>query len=325
MVCSEVEACVVARRGQICLLIAVCLYGFTIVLMRYATYSHLGPLSFNAGRFFISAVVLVCVNYIWANAQALSGATTAEEGALWMWGTACGLLNFVASALLQIGLQTVNANKAGFILGMYVIFVPALERALGLRAQISSRAWMAVVLSVCGLYLLSGCAEAHICLGGGFGGGEAYCFVSMLFWVVSLICADMGSKRVDPIALTMANFVVAALLSALAACLLEPGRPLLRDLGQCWAVLLAVGVLQAGAFALTTVGQRYSTPTETALLLSLETVATCAVGYAVLGETLDAVELGGCALMLAATALATTDVVSVTGVTGEVELLLPSA
>jgi drug/metabolite transporter (DMT)-like permease len=322
MVCSDLPPGVVARKGQICLGIAVVIYGFTFVLLKYATSARLGPLSFNAGRFCISAVFLVGVNWVAAPSIPFSlptpptpppTETEDQQGALrllWLWGTICGLLNFIASALLQFGLQTVNANRAGFILGMYVVFVPLLEWTIPtLRRQITPRAWVAVLSSVVGLYLLSGCAEAAVCFGGAFGRGELLCFVSMLFWVLSLVCSDFGSKRADPVALTMVNFIVAAVLSAVTAWAVEPDswKPPFRDLRADWGVLLVVGVLQASAFALTTVGQRYSTPTETALILSLETVATCLVGYALLGETLDAVELLGCGLMLAATALATTD------------------
>jgi uncharacterized membrane protein len=161
-------------------------------------------------------------------------------------------------------------------------------------------------MSVFGLYLMSGCAEVSVCIGGAFGNGEMYIFVSMWFWVISIICSDVAAKKVDPIDLTLINFITATVCSVIFALIVEPN---MWDLTfhmftREWLVLLLVGLFQAAGFVLCTIGQRYTPAATSALLMSLDAVVCAAVGYVVLGETLSLVEVGGCVLMLVATTVA---------------------
>jgi hypothetical protein len=51
-------------------------------------------------------------------------------------------------------------------------------------------------------------------------------------------------------------------------------------------------------------GQRFSTPTVSALIMSQETVICALVSYLTLNETLTAVEVCGCVIMMVATIVA---------------------
>ena len=82
-----------------------------------------------------------------------------------------------------------SADKTSFIIGMYVVLVPIVTWAVpgfGEGGQASVWSWLSVLLSMAGLYLLSGCAEEQVCVGGALGQGEFFVFVSMLFWVVAM-------------------------------------------------------------------------------------------------------------------------------------------
>lgn len=80
---------------------------------------------------------------------------------------------------------------------MYVVFVPLLEFCLpcyksNLIQTNTLRKLISVLLSISGLYFLSGCFSNNICIGGAIGAGEFYLFLSMLFWVV---CIMAGGTR----------------------------------------------------------------------------------------------------------------------------------
>ena len=316
-------ACWGKFKGEIYLVISVCFFGVAFVVMRYATFYKLGPQSFNAGRFFVATICLMVVKYnsvefptIGSARESVPPSTVAPKGSVYasffkpstlIWGTVLGIINFIATGLLQAGLLTVDANRAGFIQGMYVVFVPLAERLVpGMQSKLTLRAYTAAFMSFAGLYLMSGCAEMQVCIGGAIGHGEIIIFISMLFWVVSIICCSVGAKLVDPITLTLVNFIVATLLSFLCAMVLEPAVWVFPYLAftREWLVLTVVGLLQAAGFVLCTIGQRYTSPTTSALIMSLESVVCAVAGFLALDETLSVVEIAGCVIMMIATLVA---------------------
>ena len=65
-----------------------------------------------------------------------------------------------------------------------------------------------------------------------------------------------------------------------------------------WFSLFYAGVLSTGvAFTLQIIGQREADPAPAAVIMSLESLFGALAGWLVLGETLSAREIGGCALM----------------------------
>jgi drug/metabolite transporter (DMT)-like permease len=114
---------------------------------------------------------------------------------IYIWGIICGLGDSGASIFQQVGLVTVSADKASFIIGMYVVFVPLVTWLCPWCGDtgggaVSIWSWISVSFSIVGLYLLSGCAEGLVCVGGAVGQGEFFVFVSMLFWVGSMYVLD---------------------------------------------------------------------------------------------------------------------------------------
>lgn len=309
--------------GEVYLMVSVIFFGVAFVVMRYAMSYKLGPQSFNAGRFLVAALCLLVTKYYSVEFPVSRTSTESPvqlsvepRGSILslllkpntiMWGTILGVLNFIASGFLQGGLATVDANRAGFIVGMYVVFVPIAESCIpGLNSKLTPRAWVAAFMSLVGLYLMSGCAEVEVCMGGAFGIGEFYVLCSMAVWVVSIICSSIGSKIVDPITLTLMNFIVATFCSIVCGWVMEPEVWVFpfTAFTEEWVILWVVGIFQAAGFALCTIGQRYSSPTISALIMSQETVVCALASYFALNETLSAVEVAGCVIMLVATVVA---------------------
>jgi hypothetical protein len=127
-----------------------------------------------------------------------------ERYQLILCGLFMGFFNIGGSMLQQIGLVSVTAGKTGFITGMYVVFVPVIEYILipKYRIHMTWTVISSVVLSFVGLYVLSGCVEQEVCLGGAIQEGEIIVFLSMLFWTANIIVADYGAKNVEVLSLT---------------------------------------------------------------------------------------------------------------------------
>eukprot|EP01034_Spumella_vulgaris_P028043 gene28043-34837_t len=78
----------------------------------------------------------------------------------------------------MFGLVTVEASKAGFMCGSYVILIPIV---LWMIPHVSKKpckwTWVSATLSMIGLYMLSGCGEGEVCVGNTFSMGELYIFI----------------------------------------------------------------------------------------------------------------------------------------------------
>eukprot|EP01038_Epipyxis_sp_PR26KG_P004390 gene4390-6208_t len=313
-------------KGEIQIMSAVVFFGLSFVIQRYAMFQSIGPITFNACRFIISTILLLCTKPFMpssiidensdtsshnkkGNSEKISVNDKAKTSHsyvynLILWGTVCGLSNFVGSVLQQISLVTVTAGKVGFITGMYVVVVPIVEWIIpGFGAELNYVSFVAAIVSVIGLYLISGCAEADVCIGGAFGTGEFLTFISVFCWVISLIGSDIGAKNVDVLSLVTIDFAITTILTIILALIMEPEywQYPYHSIRKNWIIIFAVGFTEANAFLWGTLGQIYTPPTRAALLFSLESVSCAFLGYIFLHEQLTYVELFGCILMFTST------------------------
>lgn len=294
------------------------LFGASFVGQKIAMTQGIGPFTYTACRFIVSTALLCLfrplIQRLVHSAVDVGHEKNSVEGAqlssreLYKWATLCGVAAFGGSNLQQIGLSTVSAGKTAFITGMYVIFVPIVEWTLpGFGLKLNWRVWASAVVSLLGMFYLSGNSKSGL-LGGesNFNSGEIIVFISMLFWVISIISADVGTKRgVDGVSFTVWEFAVSTVLSLTLAVIFEseylqyPFNSILKT----WKMILLVGITEGVSFLFGTLGQMYIAPSKAALIYSLESVTAAVGAYFFLGETLSHTELFGCFLMLSAAVL----------------------
>ena len=90
-----------------------------------------------------------------------------------------------------------------------------------------------------------------------------------------------------------------AILSFVPMMVLE--QPKVSAISDAWLPIVYAGLFSGcGAYTLQMLGQRRVEPTTASLLLSPENVFSALAGWAILGQTLSARELLGCALVLVA-------------------------
>jgi drug/metabolite transporter (DMT)-like permease len=245
---------------------------------------HLGPLSFNAIRFVMGGVALLpLVHLRGRNGQAAPWRTDLRRGLV------LGLVLTGGATLQQWGVVYTTAGKAGFITGLYVVLVPILGLLVGQRTH--GRTWVGALLAVVGLYLLTITGRLVMGL------GDSLVLAGALFWSVHVLLIGRWAPRTEPVRLAALQFLVCGVLSGAVGLPLEqPDLEAVR--GAMWPLLYA-GLASTGiAYTLQVVAQRHAPPAHAAIILSLEAVFAVLGGLLMLGESLAARGLAGCALML---------------------------
>lgn len=229
----------------------------------------------------------------------------ASQKSVLHWGIYLGCINFMGSGLQQVGITFTAANKVAFIAGfdlfltpIFALFIPTFKR----NGKPTPSVWLAVSVSILGLYLLSNANFAELSLIGGR--GEMICLVSTVFWTLHITYTDIATSYVDCLHMMCVQLSVVSLLSATAAILFEPQAWFWHHMLSFVPWMLFLAVVEGLGFTLMAMGQHFSPPTHAAILLSLEGVFASVASYLFLGETLSSRELSGCVLMLCATMIA---------------------
>jgi drug/metabolite transporter (DMT)-like permease len=276
--------------ANLLLLLAAAVWGFAFVAQRVGM-AHMGPFTFNAIRFALGAASLIPVIRATRSRQEHN----APLGRVVLSGTALGIVLFFAASAQQLGIMTTTAGKAGFITGLYVVFVPLLALAWGERT--SWLTWAGAMVAVVGLYFLSVTEQVVLST------GDAWILLGAFLFAVQIQLIAYLTQRVDPLPLAAVQFVVCSLLSWLVAGFTEPITWSLLEGGLLpilYGGFMSVGV----AYTLQAVAQRYAHPTPAAIIMSFESPFAALGGWLLLGEQLGARGGIGAVLMMTGMLLA---------------------
>ncbi|MDD2464959.1 MAG: DMT family transporter [Desulfobulbus sp.] len=272
-------------QADLLLLLVALIWGFGFVAQR-AGMDHVGPYTFNGIRFLLGGLCLVPLALRRSQTPLVPGV---GQIPLVRAGLMAGAFLFVAATLQQVGLQYTTAGKAGFITGLYVVFVPI--SGLFLRQRTNIGTWVGAVAAAIGLYLLSVTEDFRIEF------GDLLELIGALFWAGHVLILSYLSPRTSPVRLAMVQFYVCGLLSLLTGLYLEPIS--LQGVIDAAIPILYGGVCSVGAgYTLQVVVQRKAHPSHAAILLSLESPFAALGGWLLLHEILSGRALLGCGLML---------------------------
>ena len=269
-----------------------------------------GPYTFTCIRYFIGAIILLPVIKIGDKTDFYGGGkpkTDEDKKNLRIAGLCCGLCLSVATLLQQVGLYYgTTAGKAGFLTACYIILVPIL--GLFIKKECPKRVWIAVFITLIGLYLL--------CINGEFRMefGDLLELGGSLVWAMHILTIDhFMIKKVDPVRLSSRQFFVTGIISAFPMFFIDMKGDITEFLpavaialsGKALLSILFAGVMSSGiAFTLQIIGQRGLNPTVASLIMSLESVFSVLAGWIILGEKLSLKEAFGCILIFGAIVLA---------------------
>lgn len=277
------------------LLLAAAIWGFAFVAQRKGMES-LDPFTFNALRFILGAIFVQILGFFGKKPTTLSPTPQKDrKGPLLL-----GLLLFVASSFQQFGLIWTTAGSAGFITGLYVVFVPLI--GLGRGQKFSFKTALMVALSVAGLLLINGKPSLEASL------GNLLVLVGAVFWAFHVQTIDKLTKVHSSLDLAKSQYYLAAALSLLGGIVWNIFRPesfsvpaFLLALKSAAPALLYAGIMSVGvAFTLQLHAQKRVPPQAASVILCSEAVFAMFGGWILLKERLGVNSLFGAALLLAA-------------------------
>ena len=287
-------------RNSLLLLLTATIWGIAFVAQSVSM-DYIGGFTFNSIRSLIGSLTLLPVILLLSKSKSAEEKnrpqTSSNQKILITGGICCGIILCLASNFQQFGIKYTTVGKAGFITACYIIIVPVI--GIFLRKKCSPFIWIAVILSLCGLYLL--------CLspGEGFaiGKGELLVLICAFLFSIHILVIDHFSPLVDGVKMSCIQFFVCGILSSIPALLLE--KPDLTGILAAKVPVLYAGIMSCGvAYTLQIVGQKNMNPTVASLILSLESCISVIAGWLLLGQSLSSREIWGCILMFGAIILA---------------------
>ena len=272
-----------SQRADLIMLFIALIWGTTFIAQRMSI-GIVGPFFYSACRFLLGALVLLPLMF-WRG----KGENGPSKN-LWRDGALLGVIITIGINLQQIGLQFTTIANAGFITGLYVVIVPII--GIFLRHKMHKATWLGVFLAVLGMYFLSVQGDFSVLK------GDWFQLIGTIAWSAHVLLLSVLSQRHDPIRLSIVQFFVCGVLCML----LSFGFEILSDqnLIQAIPAILYGGILSVGlGYTLQVFAQRNAIPSHAAIIFSMESVFAALAAWFILGETISARAIFGCALMLA--------------------------
>jgi drug/metabolite transporter (DMT)-like permease len=284
---AGVEPSVVKRwHADLALALVALVWGTTFVVVKQAL-NEISTVYFLALRFSLASLCMV--GMFWPSLRHL---TLRQIGLGLRGGAIAGIFLWLGYILQTFGLKYTAAGKSGFITGLYIVLVPLLGAAI-FRRWPQKREFLGVLAATAGMAALT---LPSISGGFQFNRGDLLTVGCAVVFAIHLLVLGYYSKRESFQAVALGQIVCSALLSTVSLTLEPPQAHWSRQV--IFAIVLTAIFATAVAFALQTWGQKYTTPTRTALIFSLEPVIALATAVAIGGESLTPSGLVGGALIL---------------------------
>ncbi len=272
-------------QADFILLFVAAVWGSGFVAQRIAS-ADMGNFMFNGIRFLLGAIFLLPLVKFRVKIK------KKDLG----WVILAGVLLFGGATLQQVGIKTTTAGNAGFITGLYVVIIPILLVVFG-RQRIHWATWIAVIMAVAGIFLLSTSGKLSLAP------GDDYVLVGAFVWALHVITVGVMARRMDTLQFTIGQFMVCGLLNLFLGIGID--LPAFNNNGSAWlAVLYSTVFPVALGFTLQVSGQKHAPATDAAIILSMEAVFAALFGFLFLQETMQPIQFLGCVLILAAILLA---------------------
>jgi len=210
----------------------------------------------------------------------------------WLWMVIAGAILFMATALQQVGILYTQVANAGFLTSLYVVFTPFLLW-IGFRERPHWIDAVAVAAAGAGAYFLSTAGRFHV------QPGDALELAGALFWGMHFVVLGKFASRYESISFAAGHFFLSGLLNFMMGLRFEDLH-LLIPAPVIGAILYRATLSIGVGYTLQVWGQKHTPPTDAALILGLEAVFAVIAAWLVLGQTLLAIQVLGCFIILAA-------------------------
>ncbi|MBB6218117.1 drug/metabolite transporter (DMT)-like permease [Anaerosolibacter carboniphilus] len=247
------------------------IWGSTFTFNKMAL-DGLTPISLMAARFMIAFIIMLIIfRKKFANIS-IENCTG---------GIFCGLALFFAFVLQTYGLMYTTASKQAFLSGAYVIAVPFLTW-IAFKKRPSIKTYLGAAICFYGISLLSFNKDMSI------GIGDTLTLISSVLFAAQIVIAGYYIEKEDAAVMATVQFGVMGVLSTVAVLIMKDVSfiSLIADMTSPTSLsVIYLGIIgTAVAYYLQILCQRYTSPTATSIILSMEAVFGTLIAVAILGD-----------------------------------------
>ncbi len=240
--------------GRAALFATTLIWGSSFVILK-ETLEVIPTLYILAVRFMLAAVIMLLFG--------LKSIKKLDWGYI-KGGVVMGVFMVIAYIFQTFGLANTTPGKNAFLTTTYCIIVPFLYWIVSKRKPTRYNI-VAAVICLAGVGFVSLDAELSINL------GDILTICCGLFFAMHIIATNHYIKGRSVILLTMVQFATAGILSAALALITTPVPTQITG-GAAWSMAYLTLMCTAACYFLQTFGQKYTLPSATALIMTLESV-----------------------------------------------------
>ena len=255
--------------AQIGLILVTLIWGITFLLVKQAL-NDCPPFFFATLRFGLSTILAMA----FLNRQIFQLTKNEMIG-----GLICGFILFIGYSFQNFGLMITTASKSAFITSVSVLLVPILLVTFNIQ-KIRWKIWIAVLIATFGLYLLLQP------IGGGLNLGDILTLCCALGFAFHIIIQDIYIKKgIRLLQFFYIQMGFITLFSLINAQIFESTAIIWSD--RLFGAIIITGIFATfTAFLLMIWAQKILSPSETAIIFSVEPLVAALFAMAFGGEVL---------------------------------------
>jgi drug/metabolite transporter (DMT)-like permease len=267
-------------RAELYLLSITVVWGSTFVLTKFVL-QNASPFVYISIRFTVASILIAV--FFFRRLRAISRDAIVK-------GTVLGVLLFVGFTLQTVGLKYTTASKSAFVTGLMVVFTPLFQLIIERKSPKPGNI-IGIVLVAIGLFFLTSPQGSE------FNIGDALTLICAVLFSLYTVYLSVFGKEHDPAHLTFIQFVSTALLSVLAIPFLETAY---MNINSNFLILIAYLAVMPTVVALYVMAkyQKYTTPTRSAVIYSMEPPLAALFAFFIIGETMGVTGVIGGILIL---------------------------
>ena len=278
----------------ICALITTFIWG-TAFIAQDTGMDNIGPLTFNAARFFVGFVTVLPIALLVERGKIIENINL-DKKLFFKYLFLMSISLFFGTYLQQTSLLYTNIANAAFFTVFYVPLVPIILFII-YKIKVHWSIWPSILLCIIGVYFLSDFSNSEILI------GDILVILCSVFWALHIIFAGKFMERFDiPIFFAALQAILVGMYSLLFALLFEEinlKNILLENYSIIYAGFLSGGI----AFTLQMYAQKNIEEAPAAIIYSLEGVFAALAGWIILNQMLDFSNILGCFIILIAVIL----------------------
>lgn len=267
-------------RAELYLLSITVVWGSTFVLTKFIL-EDTSPFVYVAIRFAAASILFAALFF--------KRLKTIPQDAV-LKGGVLGIMLFAGFVLQTIGLKYTTASKSAFVTGLMVVFTPIFQLLIERKPPKLGNI-IGIFFVALGLYFLTSPQGSE------FNIGDMLTLICAFIFSLYTVYLNVFGEKHDPAHLTFLQFISTAVLAALAIPLLESAR--FQPHGF-FVPIMAYLVLMPTIVALYVMAkfQKFTTPTRSAIIYSMEPPLAAFFAFLLIGEQIGVLGFIGGLLIL---------------------------